>query len=120
MFYGSKSKLIAIGLLFVLVSCQLNKEVAGPPIVNGKWASADGVYTSEFSNGAFRSIANDTGNTLAEGSYIVRSETAVDLSWTSRLSGASNTAKCTKPSADVLNCNDATGNRFTLRRTSAL
>ncbi len=107
--------LAAISLLMV-ASCQSNKEVAGPPILNGKWASSDGVYTAELDNGIFRAVANDTGGVISEGSYTALSDTKVRLNWFGVVSGKSNSAECLKSSADQLDCVDENGNKFSLRR----
>lgn len=101
-----------------MVACNTGKEVAGPPIVNGKWASSDGVYTAEFLNGSFRAVANDTGALISEGEYIALAEDRIQLKWNGLVSGKSNQADCSKPNPEQLDCIDATGNRFSLRRTS--
>lgn len=101
-----------------LTACQSNKEVAGPPILNGSWASSDGVYTAELRNGNFRAVANDTGGVISEGEYVALSESKVRLKWKGVVSGQENQAECLKPSVDQLDCVDINGNKFSLRRTS--
>ena len=110
---------IAVFVVAITISgCNVlqRKEVAGPPIVNGKWASGDGVYTAEFLNGTFRAVANDTGNVISQGSYIASSKDNITLKWTSNLTGKANRATCIKPEVNVMNCTDANGSRFSLRR----
>lgn len=100
----------------VVSSCQANKEVAGPPILNGKWASSDGIYIAELNNGIFRAIANDTGGVISEGNYIALSDTRVKLNWYGVVSGKANSAECLKSTADQLDCVDENGNKFSLKR----
>jgi len=112
------------GVIFTVVACALalfacqKKEVAGPPIVNGNWASSDGVFTAEFSNGIFRATANDTGSVISQGEYVVLAEDRIQLKWDGLVSGKSNQANCTKPSTEQLDCVDLEGKTFSLRRTS--
>ena len=122
-FEGLEMKIIAksaalIGLAVLVAGCTVfqRKEVAGPPIANGKWASGDGVYTAEFLNGTFRAVANDTGNVISQGSYIASSKDNITLKWRSNLTGKDNQATCIKPEVNVMNCTDANGSRFSLRR----
>ena len=102
----------------LLAACNTNKEVAGPPIVNGKWASSDGVYTAEFLNGSFKAIANDTGGLISEGEYVVLAQDRIQIKWNGLVSGKSNQADCVKSGAEQLDCTDLSGNRFSLRRTT--
>lgn len=108
---------VVMAVLAVAVSaCQTKKDVAGPPILNGKWASSDGVYVAEFNNGKFTAIANDTGGVISEGDYIALSESKVNLNWYGVVSGKPGSAECLKPSPDQLDCVDASGNKFSLKR----
>lgn len=100
----------------VLAACNPNKEVAGPPVLNGKWASSDGVYTAEFLNGSFRATANDTGALISEGEYIALAEDRFQIKWNGLVSGNSNQAECMKPETNQLDCVDVNGNKFSLRR----
>ena len=102
----------------MLAACNTNKEVAGPPIVNGKWASSDGVYTAEFLNGSFKAVANDTGGLISEGEYVVLAQDRVQIKWNGLVSGKSNQADCVRATSDQLDCTDLNGNRFSLRRTT--
>lgn len=102
--------------IVVLTSCQGSKEVAGPPILNGKWASSDGIYVAELNNGIFRAIANDTGGVISEGNYVALSDTRVKLNWYGVVSGKANSAECLKSTADQLDCVDENGIKFSLRR----
>ncbi len=112
-------KLVLLGAVMVGISaCQSNKEKAGPPLLNGSWASSDGVYVAELRNGDFKAVANDTGGVISQGRYIAISEEKVKLEWYGVVSGKSNSAQCLKPSTEQLDCVDENGNKFSLRRTS--
>ncbi len=115
---NTKYQFGAIAILAIVLSgCSLSKdEIAGPPILNGDWASTDGVYVAELRNGNFRAIANDTGSVISQGNYIAISETSVRLEWVSSISGNANKANCVKPSADQLDCTDQGGKTFSLQR----
>lgn len=112
-------KMVATGglvlALAALAGCQ-KKEVAGPPILNGNWASSDGVYVAEFRNGNFQAIANDTGQVISRGEYVALASDRVQLSWTGLVSGNKSQADCTKPEANRLDCVDSNGGRFSLIR----
>ena len=116
---GARKILISGVCLLMMAACQSKKDAAGPPLLNGNWASSDGVYTAEFRNGSFRAIANDTGGVISEGNYIAQSDTLVQINWFGVVSGKNNTAQCNKPSVHQLDCVDQTGVKFTLRRAGA-
>lgn len=105
----------AVFALVAIAGCQ-NREVAGPPILNGNWASSDGVYVAEFRNGNFQAVANDTGSVISRGEYVALASDQVQLSWTGLVSGNSSQANCTKPEANRLDCVDSNGGRFSLIR----
>ena len=113
-----RSFLMIIALLPIVfvASCQQKKE-PGPPVLNGKWASTDGVYTATFFNGSFQAVANDTGSLISKGSYIALGSDQIRIRWKSELTGNENQANCTRPSAHVLDCSDLAGSRFGLRRS---
>lgn len=107
----------AITALSVLAACNNAKDLAGPPVLNGSWASSDGIYVAELLNGQFKAVANDTGNVISEGSYIALAENRIKLSWVGKISGKSNEAECLKPDDNQLDCVDVSGNKFSLRRS---
>ncbi len=113
---STATKLAALAGLAALAACQ-TQEIAGPPVLNGDWASTDGVYTAKLQNGSFQATANDTGNVISQGQYTAISSDQVRLNWTGLVSGTTNQANCTKPNADKLDCVDANGNRFSLVRS---
>ena len=108
---------VAILAMSILSACNNAKDLAGPPVLNGNWASSDGVYVAELLNGQFRAVANDTGNVISEGSYIALAENRIKLSWVGKITGKSNEAECLKPEDNQLDCVDVSGNKFSLRRS---
>jgi len=117
--YKFQGNALALVAVIALASCSLTKdEIAGPPILNGNWASTDGVYVAELRNGNFRAVANDTGSVISTGNYVALSETSVRIEWVSEISGTANKASCVKPSDNQLDCTDQGGKRFSLRRNS--
>jgi len=118
MFTKQKTALVLLAAI-TLTGCSLTKdEKAGPPLLNGNWASSDGVYVAELRNGDFQAVANDTGNIISSGNYVALSETNVRIEWVSAISGSANQANCVKPSVDQLDCTDQGGKKFSLRRNS--
>lgn len=113
--------LFAIFLAAVAVTgCETGKKanpLAGGGGLAGRWVSADSVFSAEFRDGSFVSTANDTGETLSTGSYIVVSVSEVRLEWVGNLSQQRNVATCQRPSVDILNCTDQSGRAFSLRKT---
>ena len=106
---------LVAAVLGFLSACQTT-EVAGPPLLNGNWASSDGVYVAEFQNGNFRAIANDTGEEISRGEYVVLAENRVQLNWIGLVTNNANSAECNKPDPNRLDCIDRNGNRFSLAR----
>lgn len=91
--------------------------LAGGGGLAGRWISADSVFSAEFRDGSFVSTANDTGEILSTGSYIVVSVNEIRLEWVGKLSQQRNEATCQRPSVDILNCTDQSGRAFSLRKT---
>ncbi|MCB1415465.1 MAG: hypothetical protein KDJ64_03530 [Nitratireductor sp.] len=114
--------LVAALLIVVAVSgCETQGKKANPLAggggLSGSWISSDSVFTAEFQDGSFTSRANDTGETLSTGNYIVVSANEVRLEWIGNLSRQQNVASCQRPSVDILNCTDQAGRAFSLRKT---
>lgn len=114
---ANSMKIVSLVGLLGIAACQ-DKEIAGPPVLNGSWASTDGVYTANLLNGNFQATANDTGNVISRGEYTAISAEQVTLKWTGLVSGTNNEANCTKPDVNRLDCVDLNGNRFSLVRSS--
>jgi hypothetical protein len=112
---------IALVLAMAAVSgCQTDKvnPTAGGGGLAGNWNPETGGYTAQFDNGRFTTVASDTGNVISQGGYIAVSEKQVDLNWTSNVTGTQNSASCTRPDLNTLNCTDAGGKPFVLRRAA--
>jgi len=110
---------VGLAAALALASCAKDEKIdplAGGGGLAGTWASSDGVFIAELADGSFVSRANDTGEVLSEGNYVVSSATAVKLNWRGRLSGQDNSANCNRPGPDTLNCVDAAGRTFTLNK----
>lgn len=86
-----------------------------PTGVEGEWMSSDGVATSRFAGGSFTTTANDTGKTLAQGSYIV-SGASVQITGTSVIRQSPVAFNCLLASPKQLNCTSSAGQNFTLIR----
>ena len=92
---------------------------AGGGGLTGAWQPDGGGYTARFDNGSFSTIAADTGGLISQGSYIVQSESQVQLQWKSNITGLDNSAQCERPDPNVMECRDAGGRTFVLRRSTA-
>ncbi len=122
---GSATEMIKITLpvlaCLMLVACNTPPKVdplAGGGGLSGSWVSTDGVFTAELSNGRFTSRANDTGEVLSQGSYVVASAEQVQLRWRSQARNEDSLANCTREGVEVLNCTDQAGRPFSLRKVS--
>ena len=62
----------SVAAVAVLAGC-MSGGPGGSPFgrggVEGEWLSTDGVALSRFTSGAFETVATDTGNKLANGTY---------------------------------------------------
>jgi hypothetical protein len=104
--------------LGVLAACQ-SSGPGGPGTapggVEGSWMSSDGVAVSRFAGGVFTTSATDTGNKLAEGSYIVAGNT-VQITGSSVIRQSPISFNCLLASPQQLNCTSSAGQQFTLVR----
>jgi hypothetical protein len=107
---------VIIGLA-ALAACQTPGPGGGPAPtgVEGQWMSSDGVAVSTFSGGTFTTSAVDTGNKLAEGSYVVSGAT-VQITGTSVIRQSPISFNCLLASGSQLNCTSSAGQQFTLVR----
>lgn len=117
----------AIAALTTLAACQ---GVGGPPPlrqttpapmtaasgVEGDWISTDGVAMSRFSSGVFETLATDTGNKLAEGSYSYSDQNNVSISVTSLIRQTTTMVNCSLVTTTQLNCTSSAGQQFSLIR----
>lgn len=83
---------------------------------NGDWLSTDGVALSRFTGGVFETLATDTGNKLAEGTYTQINPTTVSISVTSLIRQTTTQVNCAMVSQTQLNCTSSTGQQFSLVR----
>jgi hypothetical protein len=86
------------------------------PSVEGEWLSTDGVAVSRFSGGAFETVASDTGNKLAQGSYQMVDARTAAITGTSLIRQTPIGFNCALASPNQLNCTSSTGQTFVLTR----
>ena len=87
--------------------------------VEGNWSDTSGVATSNFSGGLFVTVANDTGNRLAEGNYRYINGTTVEINYTSLVRHQQVRANCLLVNPSQMNCTNDAGSQFTLVRRGA-
>ncbi|MEO0498024.1 MAG: hypothetical protein AAF141_11780 [Pseudomonadota bacterium] len=91
-----------------------------PPIfgvqqVNGNWRDSAGNFTAEFRDGQFQSIAPDTGQSVAVGTYRTFGTDSVAISFKTA-AGTESSANCRYQST-VMSCQNPDGRSFTMLRT---
>ena len=85
--------------------------------IEGSWIDAQGTGLSTLSGGAFSTVATDTGQKLAEGSYVASSPTSVQINGTSLIrQGQPISFNCLLISTSQLNCTSAQGQQLVLTR----
>lgn len=84
----------------------------------GEWLSTDGVAMSRFSGGIFETLAIDTGNKLAEGTYSQVDASTVSISVTSLIRQTTTQVNCAMVTQTQLNCTGSNGAQFSLIRRS--
>ncbi|MGE0500448.1 MAG: hypothetical protein AB7I79_02200 [Rhizobiaceae bacterium] len=89
---------------------------AAPTGVEGEWLSSDGVAMSRFNGGVFETVATDTGNKLAEGSYRYVDQRTVEITVISLIRQTTTAVNCALASTTQLNCTQSTGQQFILMR----
>lgn len=106
-----------------LAACQTGpgpRPVAVQPTgVEGEWLSTDGVAMSRFTGGAFETLAVDTGNRLATGSYSYSDSKTIAISVTSIIRQTTSSVNCALVSVQQLNCTSSEGQQFVLVRRPA-
>ncbi|MGD9913144.1 MAG: hypothetical protein AB7S80_03615 [Rhizobiaceae bacterium] len=93
---------------------------ARPTGVEGEWLSSDGVAISRFTNGLFETIATDTGNKLADGTYVNINPSTVTITVRSLIRQTTSAVNCALVSPMQLNCTAASGQQFVLTRRQAV
>ena len=89
---------------------------AAPRGVEGSWIDAQGTGLSTLSAGRFQTVATDTGQKLADGSYRLTGATSVEITGTSLIRQSAISFNCLLVSTSQLNCTSATGQNFVLTR----
>jgi hypothetical protein len=84
--------------------------------VEGSWIDAKGTGLSTFAGGSFNTVATDTGQKLAEGSYTMTGATSVQINGTSLIRQTPVGFNCLMVSTSQLNCTSASGQNFVLTR----
>ena len=93
---------------------------AAPRGVDGEWLSTDGVAVSRFSGGVFQTNALDTGNKLADGSYVMRDPRNVEITMRSLIRQTTTNVNCMLVAPNQLNCTSSGGQQFVLTRRPAV
>jgi hypothetical protein len=118
-------RLFAVGLAaagaLALSGCQSGGPSApsmrsAPSGVEGSWIDAQGTGLSTLSAGRFQTVATDTGQKLADGSYTLTGATSVQITGTSLIRQSPISFNCLLVSTNQLNCTSATGQNFVLTR----
>jgi hypothetical protein len=105
-----------VASLAALAACQTAGPTGPAPTgVEGQWMSSDGVAVSTFSGGQFTTTATDTGNKLAEGTYVVSGAT-VQITGTSVIRQTPVSFSCLMAGGKQLSCTSSSGQAFTLVR----
>lgn len=113
----------SLAAIAALAGCQMvdsgpARVAVQPAGVDGAWASTDGVAISRFSGGRFETVATDTGNRLAEGTYRYADARTVEISLRSLIRQTTSNVNCAMATPSQLNCTSSDGNQFVLvRRT---
>lgn len=84
--------------------------------VEGSWIDAQGTGLSTFTGGRFQTVATDTGQKLADGSYKMTGATSVEISGTSLIRQSPIGFNCLMVSTSQLNCTSSSGQNFVLTR----
>lgn len=119
-------KLLSAGIaalgLAGLAACSTAGPGAPPPMaaaprgVEGSWIDAQGTGLSTFAAGSFQTVATDTGQKLADGTYRETGPNAVEITGTSLIRQSPISFNCLMVSTSQLNCTSAAGQNFVLTR----
>lgn len=104
-----------------LGACQMGGPGPAPTIVQpsgveGEWLSTDGVAMSRFAGGQFETIATDTRNQMATGTYSYTDARTVQISVTSIIRQTTSIVNCALVTQQQLNCTSSAGQQFVLVR----
>lgn len=114
----------AAGVALALAACTTGGPSGGggtpiraqPTGVEGSWIDAQGTGLSTLSGGVFSTVATDTGQKLAEGSYVLSGGTSVQINGTSLIRQSPISFNCLLVSANQLNCTSSANQQFVLTR----
>ena len=114
---------LAAGATMALAACQTAGPAepprnAAPKGVEGSWIDAQGTGLSTISGGKFQTVATDTGQKLADGSYRLTSQTSIEINGTSLIRQSPIAFNCLLVSINQLNCTSQAGQNFVLTRRS--
>jgi hypothetical protein len=115
----SAGSVAAVAILTGCMSSGPGGNPFGRPTVEGEWLSTDGVAMSRFSGGIFETVATDTGNKLANGSYQMIDPRTVAITGTSVIRQTPISFNCSLASSTQLNCTSSAGQQFVLSRRQA-
>ena len=109
------------GLSAILAGCMSGGGGGGPTRpaqtgIEGSWIDAQGTGLSTLSAGVFTTVATDTGQKLAEGSYVASGATSVQINGTSLIRQSPISFNCLLISTSQLNCTSSAGQQFVLTR----
>lgn len=93
--------------------------MAQPTGVEGSWIDAQGTGLSKLSGGRFETVATDTEQKLAEGTYTLTGANAVTMNGKSLIRGTEVSFNCLLANPNQLNCTSASGQQFVLTRRTA-
>ena len=115
----------SLTMLAALGGCQMTdsrpaRVAVQPAGVDGDWISADGIAISRFNGGRFETVATDTGNKLAEGSYRYADARTVEISLRSLIRQTTTNVNCAVATPSQLNCTSSDGNQFVLMRRTGV
>ena len=112
----------AVGALSVILAGCMGDGGGGSPSrpsqsgVEGSWIDAQGTGLSTLAGGSFSTVATDTGQKLAEGSYTLTNPTSVQINGTSLIRQSPISFNCLLVSVRQLNCTSSAGQQFVLTR----
>lgn len=92
-----------------------------PRGIDGEWVDSRGINTATFANGTFTSVATDTQQVVARGSYTYTDpgQTSVSLAFTSLLRNTTVNANCLVVMPSQMNCTTNSGAQFSLVRKAS-
>lgn len=92
-----------------------------PKGIDGEWVDSRGINTATFANGTFTSVATDTRQVVARGSYTYTdpAQTGVSLAFTSLLRNTTVNANCLVVMPSQMNCTTNSGAQFSLVRKAS-